>query len=120
MKDYNIALNNTKKKDYPLLTNVLGFQCMLRRLIYLTITKANIYYVIQILSKFMRTLKYPHKEATLFIVKYIKNFPNMGLVMKTYNKLDLHALCDCDYARCELSKQFVKGFRLQLRDSLNS
>lgn len=55
-----------------LLNNPYSYQRLIGCLIYLTITRPNICYVVQYLSQFMHSPKQSHMDAAMLVVKYLK------------------------------------------------
>uniref|UniRef100_A0A0V0HTU8 Putative ovule protein n=1 Tax=Solanum chacoense TaxID=4108 RepID=A0A0V0HTU8_SOLCH len=72
------------------------YQRPVGRLLYLTITRPDISFVIQNLSQFMHSPKQSHMEAATSVVKYIKQSPRMGILMSSTASSKLHAYCDAD------------------------
>nr|XP_016468611.1 PREDICTED: uncharacterized mitochondrial protein AtMg00810-like [Nicotiana tabacum] len=60
-------------KDDPALTDVKGYQKLIGKLLYLTLTRPDIAYTVQTLSQFMQDPKKSHLEATHRLVRYLKN-----------------------------------------------
>lgn len=54
------------------LTDISAYQRFIGRLIYLTITRPDIKFVVQTLCQFMQSPKQSYWEATVRVVKYIK------------------------------------------------
>ncbi|XP_070020206.1 uncharacterized mitochondrial protein AtMg00810-like [Nicotiana sylvestris] len=64
------------------LQDIGRYQKLIGKLIYLTITKPDICFVVQMLSQFMQHPKCSHLEATLRVVRYIKGCPRRGVLLK--------------------------------------
>lgn len=64
-----------------LLKNSSQYRWVVGHLIYLTITRANITYLIHVLSRFMHVPRKPHMEATLRVLLYLKNNPGTGFIV---------------------------------------
>lgn len=62
-------VNNTEDK---LLNDFGKYQRLIGRLLYLTMTRPNIAFVVQVLSQYMHSPKLSHMEAALRVVRYIK------------------------------------------------
>ncbi|XP_070005972.1 uncharacterized mitochondrial protein AtMg00810-like [Nicotiana sylvestris] len=86
---------NTSKGD-KLLEDRGSYHRLIGKLLYLTIIRPDISYVVQSLSHFMHAPKESHYEATLHVVRYIKKQPGLGLLMSSYNKEEIEAFCDSD------------------------
>ena len=76
------------------------YQRLVGKLLYLTMTRVDIAYVVQVLSQFMHSPKQSHMNAALRVVKYIKNAPGLGLLMPSDSSGKLVAYCDSDWGGC--------------------
>ena len=63
------------KDEGVLLLNVTSYRRLVGRLIYLTITRPNLAFFVQILSQFMDKPWQPHLEAAHRVLRYMKNSP---------------------------------------------
>lgn len=59
-------MDNTELEDRK------GYQRLIGRLLYLTMTRPNISFVVQHLSQFMHTPKQSHYDATIHVVKILR------------------------------------------------
>ncbi|XP_059289573.1 uncharacterized mitochondrial protein AtMg00810-like [Lycium ferocissimum] len=109
-----------KKIDHPLLSDVHSYQQLIRKLIYLTITRPDICFVVQALSQFMQQPKKSHWEAALRVLRYLKKAPGQGILLKRSPINKLIAYCDADWAACPNTRRSVTGYVIQLGDSLIS
>ncbi|XP_019248591.1 PREDICTED: uncharacterized protein LOC109227854 [Nicotiana attenuata] len=66
------------------------------RLLYLTITKPDISYVVHTLIEFMQAPKRSHWDASVRVVKYIKKDPGMGILMSSVQSNTLSCYSDVD------------------------
>lgn len=105
-----LGLNGAKPKGFPqevkgckTLVKMMScqkihrFQRLIGRLIYLTVTRPDICYVVQALSQFMSAPKMFHFEAAIRVVRYLKLDLGLGLLMKAKNQLVLECYCDSDW-----------------------
>lgn len=106
--------------DDPLLTDLAPYQRLLGRLIYLTHTRPDINYPVQVLSQFMHAPKSSHMDMALKIVKYLKGTPGLGIFMPSKKDFQLTAFCDSDWALCPMSRRSLTGFCIKLGGSLIS
>nr|XP_016504781.1 PREDICTED: uncharacterized mitochondrial protein AtMg00810-like [Nicotiana tabacum] len=106
--------------DDTLLEDPRPYQRLLGRLLYLTITRPDISFIVQTLSQFMHNPKSSHMDAALRVVKYIKNYPGLGVLMKADYSGSLAAFCDVDWADCPNSKRSITGYLMKFGDSLIS
>lgn len=70
IKDYGIYKNDV------LLQNVILFQKLVGKLIYLTITRLGISYTVQVLSPFMHSPRKSHLNIGLRLLHYLKSNPS--------------------------------------------
>ena len=55
---------------------------------------------VQVLSQFMHCLKISHMEATLRVVRYVKEAPGLGLLMPANDINKLTAYCNSEGSMC--------------------
>nr|XP_009761182.1 PREDICTED: uncharacterized protein LOC104213382 [Nicotiana sylvestris] len=63
----------TKDNEDTILDDVEPYQRLVGRLLYFTMTRPDIAYVLQVLSQFMYTPKMSHMNAALRVIRYVKN-----------------------------------------------
>lgn len=80
------------------------------RLIYSTITRPKLSYVVHNLAQFMQTPRQDHWEAALRGVSYMKGNPGQGIFLGLKNDLHLFAYCDSDWASCPLTRRSLTGY----------
>ncbi|XP_071724104.1 uncharacterized mitochondrial protein AtMg00810-like [Rutidosis leptorrhynchoides] len=106
--------------DDPLLKDSSAYQRLVGKLIYLTMTRPNICYVVQILSQFMHSLKQFHMNVTLKVVKYLKGCLGLGIFLSWECKKKMTSFCDTYYATCQMTRRSIIGFCIKLGDLLIS
>ena len=74
--EQNVKLSN----EGELLKDPSPYRRLVGRLIYLTITRLDITYLVHILSRFMHAPRKPHMEASMQILRYLKNNSSQGLL----------------------------------------
>ncbi|OMO90088.1 Integrase, catalytic core [Corchorus capsularis] len=104
-----LALDNS-----PLLDDPSAYRRLVGRLIYLTITRPEITYSVNLLSQFMQEPRKTHMDAALRILRYIKSFPGQGLFFPADNDFLLSAFCDADWGGCSASRRSTSGFFIML------
>lgn len=104
----------------PPLQDPSGYQRLIGRLIYLTVTRPDICFSVQCLSQFMQNPKSSHMEAALRIVRYLKLCPGLGILMSSTSSAWLVVYCDADWAACPNTRRSVTGYLVKLGDSLIS
>nr|XP_016463511.1 PREDICTED: uncharacterized mitochondrial protein AtMg00810-like [Nicotiana tabacum] len=83
-------------------------------------TRHDIAYVVQVLSQFMHKPKRSHMNATLRVIRYVKNAPGLGLLMSSRQAHTLVSYCDSDWEACPQSRKSVTGYILKYMQSLIS
>ncbi|KAF3623641.1 Mavicyanin [Capsicum annuum] len=105
----------------PDLEDITAYQRLIGKLLYLTITRPDICFSLQVLSQFMQHPKVSHREAASRIVRYIKNSPGFGVLLKRgTGPTTLTGYCDFDWASCSNTRRSVTGYIVKLGDSLIS
>nr|XP_016471020.1 PREDICTED: uncharacterized mitochondrial protein AtMg00810-like [Nicotiana tabacum] len=115
--EYTCTINNL---DDALLPDVTSYQRLLGKLLYMTVTKPDIAFIVQTLSQFMQKHKKSHMEATLRVIKYVKNHPGQGMVLSSQKRGVISAFYDTNYAACPLTRKSVSGFFIKYGNSLIS
>ncbi|XP_028100174.1 uncharacterized protein LOC114299596 [Camellia sinensis] len=67
-------------------------------LVYLTVTRPAIAYVVHIVSQFMAVPRSPHYDALVCILRYLKGTLFHGLHYSPHSSLQLHAFSGADWA----------------------
>uniref|UniRef100_A0A3Q7HBJ2 Helicase ATP-binding domain-containing protein n=1 Tax=Solanum lycopersicum TaxID=4081 RepID=A0A3Q7HBJ2_SOLLC len=93
-----------------LLGDFVNYQRLIGRLFYLTMTRLDIAFMVQVLSQFMHSPKTSHMEASIRVVKYIKGTVGLGLFMPSSKSSELTSYCDSDWAACVESRRSVTGY----------
>lgn len=116
--DYNHKL--CKVKDGEILSDPTSYRQLIGKLIYLTFSRPDICYDVQVLSQFMDKPGKKHLVAAHRILKYLKASSGQGILMKSKSTLKISRYADSDWAGCSDTRRSVIGFCIFIRDSLVS
>ncbi|XP_062075615.1 uncharacterized mitochondrial protein AtMg00810-like [Humulus lupulus] len=125
--DVNLKLS---AEDGELLKDPKAYRRLIGHLIYLTITRPDLSYVINRLSQFVCSPQQPHYQAALKVLHYIKTTPGRGLYYPTSKDFitttpwpldtSIKVLCDVDWAACPDTQRSISGFCVFFNNSLVS
>ncbi|EOY13312.1 Cysteine-rich RLK (RECEPTOR-like protein kinase) 8, putative [Theobroma cacao] len=103
--DYNHKLSKTK--DGQKLHDATKYRQLVGKLLYLTFTRPDISYAVQVLSQFMDKPSGEHFMAAYRVMKYLKRAPGQGILMKSKSNLKVSTYSDSDWAGCPDSRKFL-------------
>ncbi|XP_042939361.1 uncharacterized mitochondrial protein AtMg00810-like [Carya illinoinensis] len=104
--------------DY--LSDVTSYRRLIGRLIYLSITRPDITYAVNVLSQFMDTPTQEHLHTAHRVLRYLKGSIGQGIFYSSKSDTHLKAYSDSDWAACPETRRSVTGFCVFLGDSLIS
>lgn len=73
------------------------FQRLVRKLIYLTVTRPDIMFPVSVVSLFMQAPRTTHLEVIDRILRYLKGTPGQGIWMKKNKAYDIMGYADADW-----------------------
>jgi hypothetical protein len=108
-----------RRDEGELLLDPFLYRQLVGSLIYLTITRPDISYVVHIVSKFMQSPRH-HLVAIRHIIRYFIGSPTRGLFFPTHSTLHLTTYSDVDRAGCPDTRQSTTGWCIFLKNALIS
>lgn len=88
--DPNVKL---QKDDGDLFQNPTQYQQLIGKLLYLANTRSDLSYSVNLLSQFVDTLRMPHYNALVKILRYLKNTTGQGSFFLANSLLQLITYC---------------------------
>jgi hypothetical protein len=85
-------------KDGEAVDDTTQYERLIRKLIYLTITRSKISFAVNQVSKFMHAPRKPHLDVIDRILRYLKKSPEKDISMKNNNSNDICGYSDADWA----------------------
>ncbi|XP_035542146.1 uncharacterized mitochondrial protein AtMg00810-like [Juglans regia] len=77
---------------------------------YLTLTRPDLFYSVNFVSKLMHSPIEAHYKMVKRIIRYLKVTVDLGLHFSSHFTLDLYAFSDADLAGCPLTKHSTTGY----------
>jgi hypothetical protein len=102
----NIKLNIENGEP---LKDINHFQRLVEKLIYLTVTRPDLSFVVSQISQFMHAPRTPHLDAINRILRYLKGSPGKGIWMKRNNTNAICGYSDADWAG-SFDRKLTTGF----------
>lgn len=128
LKEHNLL--NAKPLQLPLdshlkltpdlgdsLPNPTDYQRLLGQLIYLTVTRPDIYFSVQLLSQYMNKSTIVHLQAAYRLLRYLTGTKCQGLLLASNSAAKLIAYYDSDWAACPVTRRSTMGYCIFLGDS---
>ncbi|XP_028786573.1 uncharacterized protein LOC114742489 [Neltuma alba] len=112
------AYEEGKHRKEDLFAEPGKYRRLIGKLIYLTMTRPDISFPVQVLSQFMQLPMKCHWGAAMGVLRYLKQSPGLGIQLSSKGDLKLHCFCDSDWGSCETTRRSVTGYLLKLGDAL--
>lgn len=114
--------HNLHQNSSPLLADadVLSYRRLVGRLIYLTVTRPDLAYSVQILSQFVSKPRHDHLNAAYRVVRYLKGSPGQGIFMAANSTPSLTAFCDSDWGGCKNTRHSLTGYCVKFGETVIS
>ncbi|GKC55551.1 ribonuclease H-like domain-containing protein, partial [Tanacetum coccineum] len=106
--------------DEELLENVTGYQKLVGKLIYLTITRPGISYVVHKLSQVMHALRLVDMKNAFKVLRYIKHSPGKGIQYSKSIDFQVSAYVDSDWAKSIATRLSITRYAVYLGNYLVS
>ena len=109
-------LKLTPEKGDPLPDSTV-YQRLIGKLIYLTITRPDICFSVQLLSQFMQKPTTVHLQSAKRVLRYLSGTISQGILLASESAAKLTAFCDSDWASCAITRRSTSGYCIFLGDS---
>ncbi|XP_057958709.1 uncharacterized mitochondrial protein AtMg00810-like [Malania oleifera] len=103
--------------DGELISDPSSYRILVGKLIYLTITRPDLAYVVHTLSQFMDKPRTSHLDAAHWVLRYLKQSSGQGILLSASSGIQLHAFCDVNWARCRDTRRSVTRYCILLGKS---
>jgi hypothetical protein len=91
-------------------TNKERYQRLVGRLIYLSHTRPDIAYAVNVVSQFMHAPSKDHMDAVYRILRYLKGAPGIGIYFKKNGHLEVEGYTDADWAGNITDRKSTSGY----------
>ena len=92
------------------LSNRTLYHTIVGSLVYLTITRPGIAYVVYVVSHFVASPTTVHWAIVLCILRYLRGIVFQSLLLSSTSSLELRAYSDADYSNDPTDRKSVIGF----------
>ncbi|CAL1374616.1 unnamed protein product [Linum trigynum] len=106
--------HNLTRPTEERLADAHAYRRLIGRLLYLTITRPDIAYSVNLLSQFVQSPSPDHMAAAHRVLRYLKAAPGQGLFLPSAGSLELTAFSDADWAGCQFSRRSTTGYYIHL------
>nr|XP_017179568.1 uncharacterized protein LOC108169864 [Malus domestica] len=96
--------------DGEALHNVSYYQRLVGKLIYLTITRLDITYAVEIISQFMHSPTVDHLNVVKRILRYLKGSIGKGILMQNNQSTSISGYTDADWADNAIDRRSTTGY----------
>ncbi|WVZ75592.1 LOW QUALITY PROTEIN: hypothetical protein U9M48_023631 [Paspalum notatum var. saurae] len=85
------------------------FRGMIGSLLYLTVTRPDIQFVVCLCARYQASPRTSHRQAVKRILRYLKFTPELGLWYSSGSSLSLRGFSDADHAGCRIDHKSTSG-----------
>uniref|UniRef100_A0A803N712 Reverse transcriptase Ty1/copia-type domain-containing protein n=1 Tax=Chenopodium quinoa TaxID=63459 RepID=A0A803N712_CHEQI len=100
-----------------LLPSPVIYQKLLGKLIYLTVTRPDIAFSVQLLSQYMHAPTSTHMQAAKRLLRYLAGTKSQGILLASSSAAHLTAYSDSDWASCPNTRRSTTVYCILLGDS---
>ncbi|GJR69008.1 ribonuclease H-like domain-containing protein [Tanacetum coccineum] len=100
-----LVISNEASVNDTILDNIIDYQKLMGKLIYLTNTRPDIYYAVHCLSQFMHSPLKSYLKIAFKILRYLKSCPGLGIHIIKNPGISLNAYSDADWAKCIVTRR---------------
>ncbi|GKA24628.1 ribonuclease H-like domain-containing protein [Tanacetum coccineum] len=115
-----LVISNEASDNDPILDNIIDYQKLMGKLIYLTNTRPQISNDVHCLSQFMHSPLKSHLKIASKILRYLKSCLGLGIHIIKNSGMSLNAYYDADWAKCIITRKLVTRYCVFLNNSLVS
>ena len=89
---------------------IASYQKLIGKLLYLSHTRPDICYTVNVLSQFMHSPRNSHFQAANQVLRYLKGTPGLGISYRKTGKIDLVLYTDSDFAGSRVDCRSTTGY----------
>ena len=86
------------------------YRCIVGTLIYMTIMRPDLSYVIGLVSQFIQTPRKPHLDVVRWIIRYINSTLDYGLFFQASREIQVTRYTNANWASSILDRRSYSGF----------